>query len=198
MSKWQYPFPEKHLREHFGTLSPARKKLGLGPHRGTDWSNGLKPGALISAVTDGTVKLIQYSKVLGWVVVQTGWANGKTLYVGYCHLFCSTHGATCKGPAIGCETPLKDTKVGDKVKAGQKYLRLGNTGSASSGPHLHATLSNTLKGVFSGTVYDLHAFITKQLAAEKAAVKPSDTPTARKKTAKTKTPDKCPTCGKVL
>lgn len=187
MSNWQYPFDDKYLREHFGKLSENRKKLGLGPHRGTDWSNGLKPGALIPAVTDGTIRLIQYSECLGWVVVQDGKADGKTLYVGYCHLFCSTHGAECKGPAVGCKTPLKNAKVGDKVTAGQKFLRLGNSGKCSSGAHLHATLSNTLKGVFAGTVYDLHAFITKQL--QKGVTAPT-------KTAKKTEVKKCPTCGK--
>lgn len=189
MSNWQYPFPDKYLREHFGTLSPARKKLGLGPHRGTDWSNGLKAGTAIPAIADGTIKLIQYSNVLGWVVVQSAAANGKTFYVGYCHLFCAEHGANCKG---GHDTPLTDLKVGDRIKAGQKTsIKLGNSGSASSGAHLHATLSNTLKGVFAGTVYDLYKFITKQLAKPKTAA-PAESKTAPK-TEQLKT---CPTCGK--
>jgi len=133
-------------------------------HSGTDW--GVKSGTLIPAITDGTVKLIQYSSVLGWVVVQTGWDNIKkrTKYIGYCHLNCSFHGAECKGPKQGCKTPLKSTKVGDKVKAGQKYLKSGNSGSASSGPHLHATLGNSLKSVFGATraKQNLHTFIQEQ------------------------------------
>ena len=69
-------------------------------------------------------------------------------YIGYCHLYCSQHGAECPG---GHDSPLTATKVGDKVKAGQKFLRSGNSGSATTGAHLHATLSTTLKGVFGVT-----------------------------------------------
>lgn len=192
MSSWQYPFPDKYLREHFGTLSEARKKLGLGPHRGTDWSNGLKAGTQIPAITNGTIKLIQYSKILGWVVVQSASVDGKTYFIGYCHLYCAEHGANCKG---GHDTPLTDLKVGDRIKVGQKTsIKLGNSGSASSGAHLHATLSNTVKGVFAGTVYDLYKFITKQLAKTPKPATSKETKTATK-TAKI---EKCPTCGKAL
>lgn len=164
MANWILPFPDSTITGHYGTMSEYRRRNKMQPHSGTDW--GVKSGTYIPAITDGTVKLIQYSSVLGWVVVQTGWDNIKkrTKYIGYCHLNCSFHGANCKGPKQGCKTPLKSTKVGDKVKAGQKYLKSGNSGSASSGPHLHATLGNSLKSVFGATraKQDLHAFIQEQ------------------------------------
>jgi len=71
-----------------------------------------------------------------------------TQYIGYCHLYCSQHGEKCPG---GHDTPLTRTKVGDKVEQGQEFLRSGNSGSATTGAHLHATLSNSIKGVFGIT-----------------------------------------------
>ena len=170
---WILPFPDKAITGHFGTLSAYRKSKGMQPHSGTDWAG--KAGTLIPAISSGEVKLIQYSNILGWVVVQSATDNkGKTKYIGYCHLFCSFHGAECKGPKQGCKTPLKSTKVGDKVETGQKYLKLGNSGSATTGPHLHATLSNSVKGVFGATSVkeDLHKFIKAQQAVTSAKPEP--------------------------
>lgn len=71
-----------------------------------------------------------------------------TYYVGYCHLHCSQHGKDCKGDH---ESPITKNKVGSKLKKGQKFARVSTTGSASTGSHLHATLSTTVKGVFGIT-----------------------------------------------
>jgi murein DD-endopeptidase MepM/ murein hydrolase activator NlpD len=172
------------------------------PHSGTDWAR--PSGTLIPAVTAGEVVLIQYSKILGWVVVQTGIdpKTKKTKYVGYCHLNCSTHGAECKGPEQRCKTPLKATKVGDKVTLGQKYLRVGNSGSATTGPHLHLTLSDTLRGVFGATSVkqDFYKYVTEQPAAK--TVTPA-APVAAKPEPKppevvTKIVFACPHCQKEL
>jgi murein DD-endopeptidase MepM/ murein hydrolase activator NlpD len=201
---WQLPFPDKFITGHFGTLSDFRRSRGMQPHSGTDWAR--PSGTLIPAVTAGEVVLIQYSKILGWVVVQTGIdpKTKKTKYVGYCHLNCSTHGATCKGPEQRCKTPLLATKVGDKVKLGQKYLRVGNSGSATTGPHLHLTLSDTLKGVFGVTSVkqDFYKYVTEQPAPK--PVKPaSPKPVATKPQPKpaevvTKIVFACPHCQKEL
>jgi len=170
MAQWITPFPDDKITGHFGTMSEYRKAHKMQAHSGTDW--GVRAGTLIPAITDGTIKLIQFSSVLGWVVVQSAWdeASRKTKYIGYCHLYCSYHGAECTGPKQGCKSPLKKTSVGDKVKTGQKFLKSGNSGSASSGAHLHATLSNTLKGVFGVTraKQDLYKFIKSQGTTPKA------------------------------
>lgn len=170
------------------------------PHSGTDWAR--PANTLIPAVTSGTVKLIQYSRILGWVVVQTGWDSkaGKTKYIGYCHLYCSTHGAECRGPEQGCKTPLKATKVGDKVEVGQKYLRVGNSGSATTGAHLHLTLSNTLKGVFAVTSakQDFYKFVKDQEASDKVLPEKNTKPAAVKDKEQTKLIYACPHCKKEL
>jgi murein DD-endopeptidase MepM/ murein hydrolase activator NlpD len=145
MANWMHPFPEKCRTDPFGVHTEARKKAGLGPHRGTDYGNGVK-GKSIPAVTSGKIEIITESKGLGWVLVQSN-ANGK-LFIGYCHL------------------KSKPTwKVGDEIKMGQRIGFVGNTGSFSAGDHLHATLGPTKDSYSVGKVYDLHAYIAKHIEA---------------------------------
>lgn len=163
---WQHPFPESTITGKFGTRSAYRIKHGLGAHRGVDYAPGVK--SLIPAVTSGRVELIQWSDVLGWVMVQScscpeHTKSGKH-YIGYCHLSCTQHGPYCKGPAVnGCKTPFKSLGLYHDVKIGQPVGRIGSTGSASSGPHLHITLGTTLKSVFYGKVYDIQKKINKEI-----------------------------------
>ena len=143
MRKWAMPFPESRVTGHFGKIRTF-KGAPTNPHRGTDWS--LKNGEKIPAITDGKIMLVQFSKVLGWVLVQSAKdSSGKIFYIGYCH--------------------LKDKPVLEKgtvVKCGETIALGGNTGSASSGPHLHATLSDSIKGVFYGNVFDLFKKIKEE------------------------------------
>lgn len=149
MATFRLPFADKYVTGEFGTRSKYRIANNLGPHRGVDWAR--PAGTKIPAVSKGTVTLVKWSRVLGWVLVQTVWAEKKVWYVGYCHL---------------AEKPT--LKVGDKVKMGETIGLMGSTGSASSGPHLHATLGLTPKSVFWGKVYDLKAFIKNQMKKEAA------------------------------
>jgi murein DD-endopeptidase MepM/ murein hydrolase activator NlpD len=113
-------------------MSDFRRKNGMQPHSGTDWARPL--GTRIPAIAKGTIRLIQYSRVLGWVLVQTAMdKDGKVWYIGYCHMD--------KKPGYS---------VGDKLTKSQTVGMVGNSGM-SSGPHLHATASKTLKGVFGVT-----------------------------------------------
>ena len=173
MAKFMFPFPDSQITGHFGKIRTIRGKK-TNPHRGTDW--GVKRGTPIPAVSSGTVKLVQFSEVLGWVLVQSVYGKDKkTKYVGYCHMD--------KKPTL---------KVGDKLKMGQEIGKVGNTGF-SSGPHLHATLSPSVKGVFYGTVLDLYKYLQEN--AEKPSTGRTE-PQNLKETAKIV--HTCPHCGKEL
>jgi murein DD-endopeptidase MepM/ murein hydrolase activator NlpD len=102
------------------------------PHSGVDWA--MPERTPIPAIANGTIVLQQFSKVLGNVSVQRVMSNDQKIwYVGYCHL-----------RAEGLPT-------GTKVQEGDTIGFVGNTGSASSGAHLHLTVSSKLKGVFGPT-----------------------------------------------
>lgn len=128
----RYPFEPKFITGRFGTLSEFRKKNGMQPHSGVDWA---KPeGTPIPSISSGTIVLQQWSDVLGNVSVLRVMGKDKALYyVGFCHL------------------KAEGLKVGTKVKEGETVGLVGNTGSASSGAHLHLTVSKELKGVFGPT-----------------------------------------------
>ena len=154
VADWRLPYPDKYITGHYGTLSDFRRKRGMQPHSGTDWARPL--GTRIPSIAKGTIRLIQYSKVLGWVVVQTAMdKDGKIWYLGYCHMDFKPN-----------------YKVGQKIRKGQTIGKVGNTGQ-SSGPHLHATASRTLKGVFGATsakvdLYKLILANTKRASAQQA------------------------------
>ena len=174
-SDWRLPYPDKYITGHYGTLSEYRRKKGMQPHSGTDWARPL--GTRIPAIAKGTIRLIQFSKVLGWTVVQTAMdKDGQVWYLGYCH--------------------LKDRpgyEVGQKVVKSQTIGLMGSTGSASSGPHLHATASKTLKGVFGVTSakVDLYKLILEN-------TKRTQTKQADKKTQAVVEPKLCKCCGQEI
>jgi murein DD-endopeptidase MepM/ murein hydrolase activator NlpD len=175
MATFMLPFSDKVLTGHFGKIRTIKGKKTQ-PHRGTDWAP--KRGTPIPAVSNGTVMLVQYSTILGWVLVQSvkGF-DGKIMYVGYCHM--------------DTEPTLK---VGDKLKVGQTIGKVGNEGF-SSGAHLHATLSDAIKGVFAGSVYDLYKYLSEQIKkASTVNVVAQKSPEAKKKETKAVEPTICPTC----
>ena len=176
MANFMLPFSDKVLTGHFGKIRTIKGKK-TNPHRGTDWAPKL--GAPIPAVSNGTVMLVQYSKVLGWVLVQSVVGHDKkVMYVGYCHM------------------DTKPTlKVGDKLKMGDTIGKVGNEGF-SSGAHLHATLSDAVKGVFAGSVFDLYKYLSDQIKnAPKAKPAGQISETKLKKAAKAAV---CTTCGQEL
>lgn len=128
----RFPFEPKFITGRFGTLSEFRKARGMQPHSGVDWAR--PEGTPIPALANGTIVLSQESKVLGHVVVLRIMDKEKKLaYIGYSHL---------QKPGL---------EVGTKVKEGETVGFVGNTGSASSGPHLHMTVSREIKGIFGPT-----------------------------------------------
>ena len=154
VADWRFPYPDKYIAGHYGTLSDYRKKRGMQPHSGADWAR--PRGTRIPAIAKGTIRLIQFSKVLGWVVVQTAMdKDGKIWYLGYCHM-----------------DSRPGYEVGQKLVKGQTIGLVGSTGM-SSGPHLHATASRTLKGVFGVTAarVDLHKLIALNIRPAQSAPK---------------------------
>ena len=128
----RFPFDPKFITGRFGTLSEYRKKNGMQPHSGVDWAR--PEGTFIPAIASGTIVLQQWSDVLGNVSVLRVMDKDKKLaYVGFCHL---------AKPGL---------EVGTKLKEGDIVGYVGNTGSASSGAHLHLTVSREVKGVFGPT-----------------------------------------------
>ncbi len=128
----RFPFEPKFITGRYGTLSEFRKKNGMQPHSGVDWAR--PEGTPIPSIANGTIVLQQFSQVLGNVsVLRVMDKEGKLWYVGFCHLKAAGH------------------EVGQKVKEGDTIGFVGNTGSASSGAHLHLTVSKELKGVFGPT-----------------------------------------------
>lgn len=175
MATFMLPFSDKVLTGHFGKIRTINGKKTQ-PHRGTDWAP--KRGTPIPAVSNGTVMLVQYSKILGWVVVQSvkGY-DGKVMYVGYCHMDTE--------PAY---------KVGKKLKMGETIGKVGNEGF-SSGAHLHATLSDAVKGVFAGSVFDLYKYLSDQIKkAPTGSVASQKSPETKKNETKIEKTTICPTC----
>lgn len=126
------PFAPKFITGRFGTMSEFRRKNNLQAHSGVDWAR--PEGTPIPSVANGTIVLQQWSNVLGNVSVLRVMGNDKKLYYfGFCHL---------QEPGL---------PVGTKVKLGEVIGKVGNTGSSSSGPHLHLTLGQTIKSVFGPT-----------------------------------------------
>jgi len=146
---WQLPFPDSKLADPFGAWPPARKKMGLGPHRGVDW-NGFKKGTPLKAVADGVISANYWSDILGWVVElkvkSTFKGKPANIFFMYCHL--------------DKQSPLK---VKTAVKSGESVGGAGTTGSASSGIHLHFAMSTTSKGGAIGKVYDPVAYIKRRI-----------------------------------
>lgn len=156
MNKWQHPMPKKQITARFGATANRKS-----PHRGTDYASPKKKD-LIRAVTAGEVVKIDYSKCLGWYIVQK--TNDEGLYVGYSHLNCHKHGTECdgKGHSDG-STCMKNLKVGDKLKLGQPVGRQGNTGTCSRGDHVHVTIHKTPDPRYAKT-FDIEKFIDQKIA----------------------------------
>ena len=128
----RFPFDPKFITGRFGTLSEFRRKNGMQPHSGVDWAR--PEGTPIPSIANGTIVLQQWSDVLGNVSVLRVMDKDKKLaYVGFCHL---------AKPGL---------EVGTKVKEGDTIGLVGNTGSASSGAHLHLTVGREIKSVFGPT-----------------------------------------------
>lgn len=184
-------------------MSEFRRKNGLQPHSGTDFApRGSNKGkTAIPAVGSGTVKVAQWSNVLGWVLVHTVWdvKKKKAVYIGYSHLSCKTHGINCKG---GHDVSMAlNLKIDDKIKEGDTIGIMGNTGSATSGVHLHLTGSWKVKGIFGVTSdkFDVVEWVeTQEVPAAKGATKKAAPAVVKNVKPEVKTVYACPHCKKEL
>jgi murein DD-endopeptidase MepM/ murein hydrolase activator NlpD len=142
MRNWILLFPDKNLGTRFDVKDAAHPD----GHHGVDY-NKLKVGTKLKCVADGSTFIQSYwSDALGWV---TEYQVGKW-FISYCH--------------------TKDkvtTKAGSKLASGDTVALLGNTGSATSGPHCHVTLSTKKGGAVTGPYFDFDAFIKQQIKEDK-------------------------------
>lgn len=133
----RYPFDPKFITGRFGTLSEFRRKNNMQPHSGVDWAR--PEGTAIPSIANGTIVLQQWSDVLGNVsVLRVMGADKKLYYVGFCHL---------AKPGLEVGTKVKEGETIGLIGGGKKFP----SGSASSGGHLHLTISREIKGVFGPT-----------------------------------------------
>jgi len=120
MSTLLHPVSPAHISDLFGSHSEQRQAMGLGPHRGLDYS--VPVGTPLKAVGTGTIVKVYQTNVLGNVVELRCWVgdedNRRLRVFAYCHL------------------DKTEVKVGKKVRQGEVIAHSGNSGT-SSGPHLH-------------------------------------------------------------
>ncbi len=165
-----HPAKPSRISDKFGTHGETRRKLGLGPHRGLDYS--VQAGTPLLAIGNGRVKNIGETSVLGYFieisapVIVKGKLEVKIF--GYYHL---------------AEDQSAHWKVGDAVKGGEVLCKSGNTGSASSGPHLHLMAGETIN-LATKPVEDPLALIEATLVAQTVTVEDEEKPVVKKPAAK--------------
>jgi len=136
---YKEPFDKKLRGDELGNLAPYRNGR---PHRGQDWHPAEK--SVIHAICDGTVGLVEWTDVLGWIIVHS--SKDAKHWVLYAHL--------AEKPSL---------KKGDKVEVGKTVLGLvgggKNTpsGTASTGAHLHLAVGKMGKN-YSGVNVHLAPF----------------------------------------
>ena len=165
-----HPGKVSRMSEKLGTHSDTRKKLGLGPHRGLDYS--FQSGTPLLAIGSGRVKNIGHTSVLGYFieisapVIVKGKLEVKIF--GYYHLL---------------EDQEQFWKVGDPVKGGEVLCKSGNTGSATSGAHLHLMAGDKIN-LATNPVEDPLPLIEATLTPQTITVEEEEKPVVKKTAAK--------------
>lgn len=169
-----HPAKPTRISDKFGTHGETRKKLGLGPHRGLDYS--VQAGTPLIAIGTGRVKNIGETSVLGYFIEISApvIVNGKqdVKIFGYYHLR---------------DDQSKTHKIGDPVKGGEVLCYSGNTGSASSGPHLHLMAGDKI-GLATNPVEDPLKLIEATLTPQTIDVEIKEATDAEPKPAAAKKP----------
>lgn len=152
MTFYYDPFPGSRGDE-LGNMASYRKH----PHRGSDWSGNA--GKIIKAITTGRVKAVFATEALGNCLIQK---TAEGFYLLYAHM-----------------AEPSSRKVGEMVVGGQTAIGVvGNTGTATTGAHLHCGLSNDPNPHLCAyaDLIDLHKHIDANLdpaATAPAAKKPA-------------------------
>lgn len=139
------PFPESKIPANgeFGNKAEFRTNA----HRGVDFA--VAGGTPIPSVSDGKVVVNTWTGVLGNVVVIE---DEKGTFWGYCHMR--------EASKLG---------LGDVVKCGDIVGKVGNTGSASRGAHLHFTCGYDMDSYKQGKTVDPVVILKKRIAASAPA-----------------------------
>jgi peptidoglycan hydrolase-like protein with peptidoglycan-binding domain len=139
------PFPKSKVPKggDFGNHEAPRTN----PHRGVDFA--IAGGTPIPSATDGKVVVDGWTDVLGHVIVIE---DEKGTFWGYCHM-----------------REASKLNLTDVVKCGDIVGKVGNTGSASRGAHLHFTCGYERDSYKQGKVVDPIATLEKRIAKDKAA-----------------------------
>ena len=138
MTQYQYPFPLDTITTDFGAVDSEHPN----PHRGTDFAPG---GLPIPAVSDGVVVRDER---------QAGLGNVVTVRADDGIFWACSHMAD--------RTPFN---VGDRVARGDTVGVVGNTGSLTTGRHLHFTMSPSSDDPANGPVFDSIPYITARLTS---------------------------------
>jgi murein DD-endopeptidase MepM/ murein hydrolase activator NlpD len=117
MTEYKEPFAASTRGDEFGNMASYRKN----PHRGQDWAPG--ENKTIPAITTGKVTANFWSDGLGNCIIQNT-ADG--LWVLYAHLL--------EQPKLA---------IGHALKLGDAIGKVGNTGSLTTGSHLHLSIARS-------------------------------------------------------
>lgn len=151
-----HPADPKKMGDKFGEMAAYRKH----PHRGLDYS--VASGTPLKAVGSGRLIDFGWSDVLGWwleirvAVWDVKKSEPAVRLFSYCHLQ--------SDPGLTHEKNVA-------VKVGQVIAKAGNTGSATTGSHLHMSCGPK-PGLAMGVVEDPLPWIIgalKPVTYEKAA-----------------------------
>jgi hypothetical protein len=129
---YRLPFNNPNLADGWGSTTNRPN-----PHRGVDFAQAVNTP--IPSVAKGVVRLKTYSSCLGNVVVVE---HPDGMFSGYCHMNAQST------LAVGATVEQRDV-VG----------KVGNTGTCTTGPHLHLTMSPTQGGWAAGTTVDPYKYI---------------------------------------
>ena len=136
---YELPFSNPNLMDGWGSTCCGRSN----PHRGVDFPQGT--GTPVPAVADGVVDRVTWTNCLGNVVVLR---HADGMYSGYAHLSAIT-------VSEGAQVRRRDT-VG----------RVGSTGTCTTGPHLHLTISPNAIGYTSGATVDPYVYINEHTTCD--------------------------------